>query len=144
MGVACGDYDNDGNPDIFVTAYGRPTLYRNNGNGTFTDVTEKAGIAAPGMDDQRRLVRLQQRRPARSLPLQLRSTTAATDRFACGDNKLGRQILLHSRAYSSPRRAFSTTTTATARLSTSATGPISRSRSARLSASSQPTSTTTA
>jgi enediyne biosynthesis protein E4 len=48
MGVAVGDYDNDGYPDLFVTAYGRPTLYHNNGNGTFTDVTEKAGLAAPG------------------------------------------------------------------------------------------------
>src|SRR5436190_1617012 len=47
-GVAIADYDNDGYPDIFVTAYGRCTLYRNNGNGTFTDVTAKAGLAAPG------------------------------------------------------------------------------------------------
>ena len=48
MGVAVGDYDNDGFPDIFVTAYGRPTLYHNNGDGTFTDVTEKAGLSARG------------------------------------------------------------------------------------------------
>jgi hypothetical protein len=48
MGCAVADYDNDGLPDILVTAYGRCTLYHNNGNGTFTDVTEKAGVAAPG------------------------------------------------------------------------------------------------
>ena len=48
MGCAIGDYDNDGYPDILVTAYGRCTLYRNNGNGTFADVTDKAGLAAPG------------------------------------------------------------------------------------------------
>ena len=48
MGVAVGDYDNDGYPDLFVTAYGRCTLYHNNGNGTFTDVTKKAGLDAPG------------------------------------------------------------------------------------------------
>jgi len=48
MGVAVGDYDNDGYPDLFVTAYGRCTLYRNNRNGTFTDVTAKAGLATPG------------------------------------------------------------------------------------------------
>jgi hypothetical protein len=48
MGAVVGDYDNDGYPDIFVTAYGRCILYHNNGNGTFTDVTEKAGLAAPG------------------------------------------------------------------------------------------------
>ena len=48
MGVAVGDYDGDGYPDLFVTQYGRSILYHNNGNGTFTDVTEKAGVAAPG------------------------------------------------------------------------------------------------
>jgi hypothetical protein len=48
MGCAIADYDNDGYPDILVTAYGRCTLYHNNGNGTFTDVTDKAGVASPG------------------------------------------------------------------------------------------------
>jgi enediyne biosynthesis protein E4 len=48
QGVAVGDYDGDGFPDIYVTQYGRSILYRNNGDGTFTDVTEKAGVAAPG------------------------------------------------------------------------------------------------
>ncbi len=48
MGVAVGDYDNDGFPDLFVTQYGRSILYRNNGNGTFTDVTEKAGVGVQG------------------------------------------------------------------------------------------------
>jgi enediyne biosynthesis protein E4 len=48
MGVAVGDYNADGFPDLYVTQYGRSILYRNNGNGTFTDVTEKAGVAAPG------------------------------------------------------------------------------------------------
>jgi hypothetical protein len=48
MGCAIADYDNDGYTDILVTAYGRCTLYHNNGNGTFTDVTDKAGLAAPG------------------------------------------------------------------------------------------------
>jgi hypothetical protein len=48
MGVAAGDYDGDGFPDLYVTQYGRSILYHNNGNGTFTDVTEKAGVAAPG------------------------------------------------------------------------------------------------
>ena len=44
MGVAVGDYDNDGHPDIFVTNFGRNILYHNNGNGTFTDVTANAGL----------------------------------------------------------------------------------------------------
>jgi hypothetical protein len=47
-GIAVGDYDNDGLPDLFVTAYGRCLLYHNNGDGTFTDVTARAGVAAPG------------------------------------------------------------------------------------------------
>jgi hypothetical protein len=48
MGVAVGDYDADGFPDLYVTQYGRNILYHNNGDGTFTDVTERAGVAAPG------------------------------------------------------------------------------------------------
>src|SRR6266571_3654777 len=48
MGVAVGDYDNDGFEDLFVTAYGGNKLYHNNGDGTFTDVTEKAGVAGSG------------------------------------------------------------------------------------------------
>jgi enediyne biosynthesis protein E4 len=44
MGAAVGDYDNDGNLDLFVTAFGPATLYHNNGDGTFTDVTKRAGI----------------------------------------------------------------------------------------------------
>ncbi len=48
MGVAVGDYNNDGLPDIYVTQVGRNILYRNNGDGTFTDVTEKAGVGCDG------------------------------------------------------------------------------------------------
>ncbi len=48
QGVAVGDFDNDGYPDLYVTGYGRAILYHNNGNGTFTDVTTKAGIADEG------------------------------------------------------------------------------------------------
>jgi enediyne biosynthesis protein E4 len=48
MGVAVGDYDNDGFGDLYVTAYGGNRLYHNNGNGTFTDVTQKAGVGGSG------------------------------------------------------------------------------------------------
>ena len=44
MGVAVGDYDNDGFPDLLVLGYGRCILYHNNGDGTFTDVSKKAGV----------------------------------------------------------------------------------------------------
>ncbi len=47
MGVAIGDYNNDGFDDIFVTALGQSRLFRNNGNGTFADVTKQAGLWGP-------------------------------------------------------------------------------------------------
>jgi hypothetical protein len=48
MGVAVGDYDNDGYPDLFVLGYGRCILYHNNGDGTFSDVTSIAGVGNLG------------------------------------------------------------------------------------------------
>jgi hypothetical protein len=44
MGLAVGDYDNDGFPDLYITAYGSSVLYHNEGAGTFRDVTSKAGV----------------------------------------------------------------------------------------------------
>jgi enediyne biosynthesis protein E4 len=48
MGVAVGDFDNDGYPDIYMTGYRHSVLYHNNGDGTFTDVTAHAGVADEG------------------------------------------------------------------------------------------------
>jgi hypothetical protein len=48
FGVAVGDYDNDGRPDMYVSNYGTSRLYRNNGDGTFADVAEKLGVARKG------------------------------------------------------------------------------------------------
>ncbi|MHB1743284.1 MAG: CRTAC1 family protein [Acidobacteriaceae bacterium] len=47
VGVTAGDFDNDGNEDLYVTNYNSAILYHNNGNGTFADVTEKAGVQNP-------------------------------------------------------------------------------------------------
>jgi hypothetical protein len=48
MGVAAADYDNDGHEDLYITGTPRAALYHNNGDGTFTDVTEKAGVKNEG------------------------------------------------------------------------------------------------
>ena len=48
QGVAVGDFDNDGYPDLYVTGFGRAILYHNNGNGTFTDITARAGVIDEG------------------------------------------------------------------------------------------------
>ena len=48
MGVAVGDYDNDGAPDLYVSNYGRNILYHNNGAGKFSDVTDRAGVPGGG------------------------------------------------------------------------------------------------
>src|SRR6476659_827549 len=47
QGVCAGDYDNDGHIDLFVTYYGQQVLYRNNGDGTFADVTRASGLSLP-------------------------------------------------------------------------------------------------
>ncbi len=89
MGVVVGDYDNDGWPDLLVTAYGKTILYHNNHDGTFTDVTEKAGVASQGWttsgvwfdyDNDGRL----------DLFLCNFVDYGGTHKFECGDNKLGR------------------------------------------------------
>ena len=67
MGVAVGDYDNDGFEDIYVTGFGGNTLYHNNGNGTFTDVTKERWRCGRRMERERRILRLRQRRQARPL-----------------------------------------------------------------------------
>jgi hypothetical protein len=98
MGCAIADYDNDGFPDILVTAYGRCTLYRNNGNGTFTDVTDKAGLAAPGWTTS--AVWFDYDNDGR-LDLFLCSFvqySVKNDVF-CGDNKLGKRFYCIPRVF---------------------------------------------
>jgi hypothetical protein len=53
MGVAVGDYDNDGRPDIFLASVTANQLFHNNGDGTFTDVTAKAGLGGAEMNGKK-------------------------------------------------------------------------------------------
>ncbi len=98
MGVAVGDYDNDGWPDLLVTAYGRSILYRNKRDGTFDDVTDKAGVAAPGWttsalwfdyDGDGRL----------DLFLCSFVEFGKNKNIVCGDNKLGRRFYCIPRVF---------------------------------------------
>ncbi len=98
MGCAIADYDNDGYPDILVTAYGRCTLYHNNGNGTFTDVTGKAGVASPGWTTS--AVWFDYDNDGR-LDLFLCSFVefSVTNNVFCGDNKLGKRFYCIPRVF---------------------------------------------
>lgn len=98
MGVAIGDYDNDGWPDIFVTSYGKCILYKNNHDGTFTDVAEKAGLSCPGWTTS--AVWFDYDNDGK-LDLFVCSFVdySAEHKFACGDNKLGRHYYCIPRVF---------------------------------------------
>jgi hypothetical protein len=98
MGSAIADYDNDGYPDILVTAYGRCTLYHNNGNGTFTDVTDEAGLSAPGWTTS--AVWFDYDNDGK-LDLFLCSFVefSLTNNVFCGDNKLGKRFYCIPRVF---------------------------------------------
>jgi enediyne biosynthesis protein E4 len=102
MGVAVGDYNNDGFPDIFVTAYGRPILYGNNGDGTFSDVSEKAGLGAKVFEGHwtTSAVWFDFDNDGR-LDLFVCSFVDYGDssHFSCGDNKLGRKFYCIPRVF---------------------------------------------
>ncbi len=89
MGVAIGDYDNDGWPDIFVTSFGNCILYHNNRDGTFTDITKKAGLETPGWTTS--AVWFDYDNDGR-LDLFVCSFVdySPNARHSCGDNKLGK------------------------------------------------------
>lgn len=98
MGVAVGDFDNDGWPDMLVTAYGKCILYRNNHDGTFTDATEKAGVASPGWTTS--AVWFDYDNDGR-LDLFLCSFVdySGTHKFECGSNKLGKHYYCIPRVF---------------------------------------------
>ncbi len=97
MGVAVGDYDNDGHPDLFVAGVNRNILYRNRGDGTFEDATEKAGIqsgkwaVAAGWFDYDNDGKL-------DLLVVHYSDTPLQDRF-CGDRDRNIRVYCHPRFF---------------------------------------------
>ena len=119
MGVAVGDYNNDGHEDLFVVGVHGNHLYRNNGDGTFTDVTRAAGLAGPGSLGKPRMVggrvldRLRQRRPASicSSPITATGSRAPIPSAVdCRPKRAPTAIPIDI----APNRCSSTTTTATA------------------------------
>ena len=82
MGVAVGDSNNDGFPDLLITCVGQNRLFRNTGKGTFVDVTRASGLAGrPGVQHVRPVVRLRSRRAPRSVRLQLRQVVGRARRL---------------------------------------------------------------
>jgi len=98
MGCAVADYDNDGYADIFVTAYGRCTLYHNNGNGSFTDVTDKAGLAAPGWTTSAVWFDYDNDGKLDLFLCSFVEFSLASNIF-CGDNKLGKRFYCIPRVF---------------------------------------------
>ena len=98
MGVAVGDYNNDGYPDLFVTSYGRSILYRNNGDGTFADVTAKSGLPLSGWTTS--AVWFDYDNDGK-LDLFVCSFVdyGRTEHLSCGDNKLGRHYYCIPRVF---------------------------------------------
>ena len=104
MGAAAADYDGDGWVDLYVTNYGHNVLFHNNGNGTFTDVTDKAGVAAPNWstcatwfdyDNDGKL----------DLFVSSFVQYSGTSTVVCGDNRIGRRYYCVPRIFK-PRPSF--------------------------------------
>lgn len=104
MGAAAGDYDRDGWEDLYVTNYGKNVLFHNNGNGTFTDVTDKAGVGAPNWstcatwfdyDNDGKL----------DLFVSSFVQYSGTGTIFCGDNRVGRRYYCVPRVFK-PRASY--------------------------------------
>jgi len=104
MGAAAADFDGDGWQDLYVTNYGKNVLFRNKGNGTFTDVTDDAGVGAPNWstcatwfdyDNDGKL----------DLFVSSFVQYSASGSLFCGDNKQGRRYYCIPRVFK-PRPSF--------------------------------------
>lgn len=104
MGAAAADLDGDGYQDLYVTNYGANVLFHNNGNGTFTNITDKAGVAAPNWstcatwfdyDNDSKL----------DLFVSSFVQYSGTGTIFCGDNRIGRRYYCVPRVFK-PRSSF--------------------------------------
>lgn len=104
MGAAAGDYDGDGWQDLYVTNYGRNVLFHNNGNGTFTDVTDKLGVATPNWSTC--AVWFDYDNDAK-LDLFVSSFVdySSNGKIFCGDNRIGKRYYCVPRVFK-PRSSF--------------------------------------
>ena len=85
MGACAADYDNDDRVDLYVTNFGPNVLYHNDGRGTFTDVTQTAGVGSSPARRQLRICRRRQRWRRRSVRGQLRRS--GRNSKICGDSR---------------------------------------------------------
>jgi hypothetical protein len=99
MGAATGDFDNDGFEDLYVTGVGGNTLYRNNGDGTFSDVTARAGVAAAGWSTSAGFFDYDNDGRLDLFVARYLEWSFAEDRF-CGERKPGGRAYCHPDNYS--------------------------------------------
>ena len=118
MGVAIGDYDNDGRDDVYITALDGDHLFHNEGDGKFRDVTRERRHPQRQLRHQRRMVRLRSRRQARSVRRQLRAVDARST--ICGARSTAPPSPTARRNRTRAPRHGSITTWATASSKTSA------------------------
>ena len=104
MGAAAADFDGDGWQDLYVTNYGRNVLFHNNGDGTFTDVTDKTGTAAPNWSTC--AVWFDYDNDAK-LDLFVSSFVqySGTGTIFCGDNRIGKRYYCVPRVFK-PRPSY--------------------------------------
>ncbi len=98
MGGAAADFDGDGWQDLYVTNYGKNILYRNNRNGTFTDITDKSGVAAPGWSTCATWFDYDNDQKLDLFVSSFVQYSKATNVF-CGDNRQGRRYYCIPRVF---------------------------------------------